>query len=85
MRFAIIPRLVTIYKMDEESFRLLGTNAFHVKSEIERFTAAGSRFRQNLKKIVNLRRRWTTQQSNAGHAQMGTYFGSCAPISRTKI
>jgi len=26
-----------------------------------------------------------TQRSNAGHAQMGAFFGSRAPISRAKI
>ena len=30
-------------------FRLLGTNGFHVKLKNERFTAASSRCRQNLK------------------------------------
>ena len=36
-------------------FRLLGTNGFHVKAKNERFTAPGSRCRQNLK-YENLRR-----------------------------
>ena len=41
--------LVTLYKIGEVYFRFLGTNGFHVKEESERFTAAGSRCRQNLK------------------------------------
>ena len=41
--------LVTLYKIGEVHFHLLGTNGFHVKAENERFTAAGSRCRQNLK------------------------------------
>ena len=41
--------LVTLYKIGELHFRLLGTNGFHVKAKNERFTAANSRCRQNLK------------------------------------
>ena len=41
--------LGTLYKIGEGHFRLLGTNAFHLKTKIERFTAAGSPFRQNVK------------------------------------
>ena len=41
--------LVTLYKEGEMYLRLLGTNGFHVKAKNERFTAAGSRCRQNLK------------------------------------
>ena len=41
--------LLTFYKIGEMHFRLLGTNGFHVKAENERFTAAGSCCRQNLK------------------------------------
>ena len=41
--------LVTLYKIREVQFRLLGTNGFHAKAQNERFTAAGSRCRQNLK------------------------------------
>ena len=41
--------LITLYKIDELHFRLLGTNGFHVKAKSERFTAASSRRRQNLK------------------------------------
>ena len=40
--------LITLYKMGELHFRLLGTNGVHVKAKNERFTAAGSRCRQNL-------------------------------------
>ena len=40
---------VTLCKIGEVYFRLLGTNGFHVKAKNKRFTAAGSRFRQNLK------------------------------------
>ena len=41
-------KLVTLNKIGEVCFHLIGTNAFHVKTENERFTAVGSRFRQNL-------------------------------------
>jgi len=41
--------LITLYKIGEVHFRLLGTNGFHVKAKNQRFTAAGSRCRQNLK------------------------------------
>ena len=40
---------ITLYKIGEVYFRLLGTNGFHVKAKNERFTAASSRCRQNLK------------------------------------
>ena len=39
----------TLYKIGELHFRLLGTNDFHDKAKSERFTAASSRCRQNLK------------------------------------
>ena len=45
-------KLVKLYKLGEVYFRLLGTNGFHVKAEKERFTAAGSRCRQNLDDAV---------------------------------
>ena len=38
-----------LYKIREVRFRLLDTNGFVVKAKNERFTAAGSRCRQNLK------------------------------------
>ena len=41
--------LITLYKIGELHFRLLGTNGFHVKAKSEIFTAASSRCRQNLK------------------------------------
>ena len=41
--------LITLYKIGELHFRLLGTNDFHDKTKSERFTAANSRCRQNLK------------------------------------
>ena len=41
--------LVTLYKIGGVHFRLLGTNAFHVKAKSERFTASSSRCCQNLK------------------------------------
>ena len=40
---------ITLYKIGEVHFRLLGTNGFHVKANSERFTAASSRCRHNLK------------------------------------
>ena len=41
--------LITLYKIGGVHFRLLGMNGFHVKAKNERFTAASSRCRQNLK------------------------------------
>ena len=41
--------LVTFCKVSEVHFRLHGTSDFRVKAMNERFTAAGSRLRQNLK------------------------------------
>ena len=41
--------LITLNKIGELYFRLLGTNGFHVKAKSERFTAASLRCRQNLK------------------------------------
>ena len=38
-----------LYKIGEVYFRLLGTNGFHAKAKSERFTAASSPRRQNLK------------------------------------
>ena len=45
-------KAVTLYETDEVSFHLLGgTNDFHAKAKNGRFTAAGSRCRQNLKTV----------------------------------
>ena len=41
--------LITWYKISGVHFRLLGTNGFQVKAKSERYTAASSRCRQNLK------------------------------------
>ena len=41
--------LVALYKTDEVSFHLIGTNGFHAKAKNERFTAARSGCRQNFK------------------------------------
>ena len=41
--------LITLYKIGELHFRLFGTNGFHAKAKSERFPAARSRCRQNLK------------------------------------
>ena len=41
--------LVTLYKIGKVHFRSLGANGFHVKAKNERFSAASSRCRQNLK------------------------------------
>ena len=41
--------LITSYKIGGVHFRSIGTNDFHVKAKNERFTAASSRCRQNLK------------------------------------
>ena len=42
-------RLFQKYKIGGVHFRLFDTNGFHVKAKNERFTAASSRCRQNLK------------------------------------
>ena len=41
--------LVTLSKVGGMYFRALSTNGFHVKTKNDRFTATGSRCRQNLK------------------------------------
>ena len=41
--------VVTLNKIGEVHFRLLGTNGYRVKAKNERFTAASSLCRQNLK------------------------------------
>ena len=41
--------LATLYEIGELHFRVFGTNGFHIKAKNERFTAASSRCRQNLK------------------------------------
>ena len=41
--------LITLYRIGGVHFRLLATNGFRVKAKKERFTAASSRRRQNLK------------------------------------
>ena len=41
--------LITLYKIGELHFSLLGTNGFHVKAKSERFSATSSRCGQNLK------------------------------------
>ena len=41
--------LITLRKIGEPHFRLLGTNGFHAKAKSQRFTAARSRCRPNLK------------------------------------
>ena len=40
---------VTLYKISDVSFRLLGTNGFDAKAKNEKFAAVGSRCHQNLK------------------------------------
>ena len=40
---------ITLYQLGGVHFHWLGTNGFHVKAKIERFTAASWRCRQNLK------------------------------------
>ena len=41
--------LITLYKIGEVHFHLLGTKGFHAKARSERLTAASSRCRQNFK------------------------------------
>ena len=49
--FCDFSTLVALYKIGGVHFRWLGTNGFQVKAENERFTAASSRYRQNLKEL----------------------------------
>ena len=49
VRLRVYSMLVTLYKIGEVHFCLLGTNGFHAKAKNERFTAASSHCRQNLK------------------------------------
>ena len=73
--------LLTFYKIGEMHFRLLGTNGFHVKAENERFTAAGSRCRQNLKyETFTLsfdRLRKTNAPKSVLHMQHDYYISAC--------
>ena len=48
--------LVTLYKIGEVYFRLLGTNGFHEKAEKEKFSAAGSRCRPASNMKISRRR-----------------------------
>ena len=49
--------LITLYKIGELHFRLLGTNGFHVKAKSERFTAACLGCCHNLKINMKISRR----------------------------
>ena len=74
-------KLVSMYKIGEVHFRLLGTNGFHAKVKNERFTAAGSRCRQNLKNenltpyFGRIRQKIAPKSVYAPHAQHD-YFSS---------
>ena len=48
--------LITSYKIGGVHFPLFDTSGFHVKAKNERFTAASSRCRQNLKYEISRRR-----------------------------
>ena len=48
--------LVTLYKMGEVHFRLLGTIGFYVKANKEIFTTASSQCRQDLTMKISRRR-----------------------------
>ena len=67
--------ILTLHKIGEVHFDLLGTNAFHVKAKNGRFTAAGSRCCQNLKceKFASSfrRLRQTTSKNNSPKASCG--------------
>ena len=41
--------LVALHKIGKVHFRMFGTHGFHANAKNERFTAAGSRCRHNLK------------------------------------
>ena len=69
--------LVTLYKIDEVYFRLLGANGFHIEAVSERLTAAGSRSRQsqyeNFTSFSRLRQKNCTKKR--AHVQQD-YFSS---------
>ena len=72
--------MVTSYKIGKVYFRLPGTNSFEVKTENERFSAAGWRCRQNLK-YENFtssfgRLRQKIAPKSVPHVQRD-YFSSC--------
>ena len=48
--------LVTLYKIAEVHFRLLGTSGYRVKANNERYNAASSHCRQNVKREISRRR-----------------------------
>ena len=67
--------LVTLYKIGEVHFPLLGTNGSHAKANNERLTAAGLRCRPNLK-TENFRSsfgrlRQQNSPKNMPHVQQG--------------
>ena len=68
--------LVTLYEIGEGSFHLIATNDFLAKAENERFTAAGSRCRQNLKFENFPRHRLadTPHQKNVSKCVLHQYF-----------
>ena len=55
--------ILTLHKIGEVHFDLLGTNAFHVKAKNGRFTAVGSHCCQNLK-YENFVVVWTPKSKN---------------------
>ena len=59
--------LITLHKISGVHFRLPGTNGFHVKAMNERFTAASSRCRQNLK-YENFKSSFGSTKKRAGRA-----------------
>ena len=72
--------LVTLYKIGEVYFRLFGTNAFHSKAENERFSAAGSCCRKNLKRenypssFGRLRQKFNCTKKRAARAARFFFF-----------
>ena len=70
--------MLVTYEIVEVYFRLLGTNRFHAKAEDERFTAASSRCRRNLKyenptsSFARLRENFSPE--SVPHVQYGYFF-----------
>ena len=78
--FSDYSMLVTLYKIGEVHFRLIGADGFHVRDKNERFTAAGSRCRQNLKYVI-----WQTTSQNCTKKRAARAARLCFPYSTSQI
>ena len=76
--------LITLYKIGELHFRLLGTNSFHVKAESERSTAASLRCRQNLK-YENFTSSFGRLRQNIATKSVQHDYFSWTPVNRIHL